>query len=189
MIKLICIVEEDTWGKKEKNRRKITMYYLKYFVKVLSFICYVGLIVYLAVSLPILFKSKPLVVLSGSMEPTYKVGSIIYYKESKDFKKGDVIVFQTSNDTNVTHRIEEIENGKITTKGDANETVDAQKITAEAVKGKVQKYSIPFVGYYINFINKNMWITSIAVLVLVSDFLVSNLKMFDINRKERRNSL
>jgi hypothetical protein len=24
---------------------------------------------------------------------------------------------------------------------------------------------------------------------LVSDFLVSNLKMFDINRKERRNSL
>ena len=54
---------------------------IKKVVHILSNIAYVAVLIYLLVSLPIFIGYKPLVVLSGSMEPTYKVGSIIYYEE------------------------------------------------------------------------------------------------------------
>ena len=53
---------------------------------------------------------QPLTVLSGSMEPTYHVGSLIYVKEVdyKELKSGDVITFMLDEDTLATHRIVEV---------------------------------------------------------------------------------
>ena len=49
-------------------------------------------------------------VMSGSMEPVYHVGSLIYVKEvdTDTLEKGDVITFMADEDTVVTHRIDEI---------------------------------------------------------------------------------
>ena len=69
------------------------MIIIKKIFNILSNVCYIGISIYLLVSFPILLGYKPLVVLSGSMEPTYKVGSIIYYEEPGEINKGDVIVF------------------------------------------------------------------------------------------------
>ena len=46
-------------------------------------------------------------VLSGSMEPTYHVGSLIYVKNVDPFQleEGDVITFMLDEDTVATHRI------------------------------------------------------------------------------------
>ena len=44
-------------------------------------IAYILIILYAIVCIPILFGKNPVVVLSGSMEPTYKIGSIIYYEK------------------------------------------------------------------------------------------------------------
>lgn len=46
-------------------------------------------------------------VLSGSMEPTYHVGSLIYVKDVdyKELEAGDVITFMLDEDTVATHRI------------------------------------------------------------------------------------
>ena len=71
-------------------------------------------------------------VLSGSMEPNYHVGSLVYIKkvEQKELKKGDTITFYLSENTIATHRIKEVvnEDNKIyyRTKGDANEIDDAK---------------------------------------------------------------
>ena len=158
------------------------MGFLKTTVKILSYICYVGIIIYLLVSLPIIFGYKPLVVLSGSMEPTCKVGSIIYYEENKSIEKEDVIVFTTDDNTFVTHRVIDIIDGKYVTKGDANESADADKVLLQSVKGKVINIEIPYAGYYVQYVNTNFWLIAVVVIILISEFLISNLKAFDIDK-------
>ena len=53
-------------------------------VKIKNFIfriIYILLIIYLLIFIPSFFGHKPLVVISGSMEPTLKVGGILYYEK------------------------------------------------------------------------------------------------------------
>lgn len=162
---------------------------IKKIIHLLAIVTYVFIIVYALVCIPIIFGHYPVVVLSGSMEPTYKVGSIIYYEqvESDELKKGDVITFNEKNNKMVSHRIVNIDNGLIETKGDANNVSDVNKIRFENVKGKVGKLCIPFIGYYIKFVNDNLTLIVIAaVIILVSEFLTSNAGTFDINNKNGR---
>ena len=56
---------------------------MKIFKKVVSYLsilCYVVIIALVLILAPMVVGYKPVVVLSGSMEPTYPVGSLIYYK-------------------------------------------------------------------------------------------------------------
>lgn len=99
-------------------------------------------------------------VLSGSMEPTHKVGSVVYVKkvEQNKLKKDDVITYYLDKNTLSTHRIVEIvkdektNETKYRTKGDANEKEDAVLVEYKNIKGKVM-FSIPLLGYILNFIN------------------------------------
>lgn len=95
-------------------------------------------------------------VMSGSMEPDYPVGAMIYVKpvDYKSLKVGDVISFVANNDkTVVTHRIDEIavdendsEVWRFRTKGDANTTADAQLVHYKNVIGTPVTV-IPYIGY------------------------------------------
>ena len=163
---------------------------VKRIVHFLSNICYFLILIYVTVCIPMLFRYYPIVVLSGSMEPAYKVGSVVYYeKVSTDMLKvGDTIVFPMNEDSRrmVCHRIIKIENGYITTKGDANKQADATKVSLAMVKGRVAKLSIIYIGYYIQFVNQHLGIVIVsAVIILVSEFLFSNSEIFDINKEER----
>ena len=158
-------------------------------IHMLAIISYVLIIVYAIVCIPMIFGRHPVVVLSGSMKPTYKVGSVIYYKKvpQRELKVGDVITFNANNNKMVSHRIANIDNGFIETKGDANNVSDVNKIRYENVRGKVGKSTIPYVGYYIKAVNDNLTIVVIAaVIILVSEFLISNTETFDINNKNGR---
>lgn len=163
------------------------MGFLKNIIHVLAHVIYFLIISYVIVCIPTLFGYKPVVVLSGSMEPTYKVGSIIYYKkiDKSLLKIGDVITF-SSNDTLVSHRISSVENDLFATKGDANNVVDVNKVSYQNIYGKVGDISIPYMGYYIKTINDNLYIVMIvSVVILLSEFLLSNIEAFDIKlRKE-----
>ena len=163
--------------------------FLKKIVHWLSNICYLLIIAYAIVEIPMLFGYNPLVVLSGSMEPSYKVGSVLYYKsvEEENLKVGDVITFELKDGTFVTHRINRIVNGEYETKGDANNTPDLFKVKYENVKGKVAKVSVPFIGYYVKFINSHLYLVGFVAIILLSEFLLSNVGVFDINKKERSN--
>lgn len=107
---------------------------------------------------PSLFGIQLKTVLSGSMEPTFKTGSIIAIKPAKDpsnLKKGDVITFMVGNDKLVTHRIVDVikDDNQLTfkTKGDNNDNSDADHVVAQNVVGKYIGITIPYAGYLIDY--------------------------------------
>jgi len=89
-------------------------------------------------------------VMSGSMEPGIKTGSVVFVKQvnPKELKSGDVITFLSNNANQlVTHRIVQIsEDNKIITKGDANSSRDVDSVALTSVKGKVI-FAAPYLGY------------------------------------------
>lgn len=121
------------------------------------------------------------------MSPTYKVGTVIYYEEVaiEDIKEMDVITFASGSDSNVTHRVTGFIDGKIQTKGDANISPDSELVTYEEVKGRVIEYKLPVVGYYIKFVNENLYLVGVVIIILISEFFIENMKCFDINNKKR----
>ena len=138
----------------------------------------VGLIVLLAVALVGVraLGLTPYAVLSGSMEPTYHVGSLIYVRKvaPEDVQIGDPITFVVNEDLLVaTHRVVDIavettgtetvkdeETGEETTvevpldepayyyqtKGDANADVDGAPVYYKNLIGE-PVFSVPYLGY------------------------------------------
>jgi len=99
-------------------------------------------------------------VLSGSMEPVYHTGSLIYVKEVdyRDLGEGDVITFMLNEDTVATHRIVGVvpdENDpsvvRYRTKGDANDAEDGSLVHYKNVIGS-PVFTIPKLGYVANYI-------------------------------------
>ena len=103
--------------------------------------------------IPILFGVKPFIVMSGSMSPTVKVGSLAYidtHTDPEKIKVGDIVAYGM-NGTVVTHRVVDIDGKNFTTKGDANNAVDLCPRTQKQIIGKL-RYSIPYMGYIAYFI-------------------------------------
>lgn len=99
-------------------------------------------------------------VLSGSMEPTYHVGALIYVKTVDPFEleSGDVITFMLDEDTIATHRIvgvvpdeEDPSVIRFRTKGDANESEDGGLVHYKNVIG-TPVATIPYLGYVANYV-------------------------------------
>ena len=155
--------------------------YLKFILKTIS-----SLIVLVAVVLAILLVGLKLVgfqiytVVSGSMEPNYHVGSLIYVKEVEPntLEVNDAITFKLGDNTIATHRIIEIvpdeENQNkysFRTKGDANDNPDANLVEPNKVLGKAI-FTIPYLGYLATYIksypgNIVAICTSIALIIVV----------------------
>ena len=96
-----------------------------------------------------LFGIVPYVILSGSMEPTIKTGSLCFINKKVDIqeiKKKDIIAFKLNDGTLVTHRVNDITKDGIITKGDSNKKVDEGLVTANNYVGK-NIFWIPKVGY------------------------------------------
>lgn len=91
------------------------------------------------------------VILSGSMEPTYHVNDLIFAVKAKNFKVGDIVVYQTGG-TPVVHRVIEADDGSgtVITQGDANNAPD-DPVVVSRIKGKVL-FAVPFVGAVMRFI-------------------------------------
>lgn len=99
-------------------------------------------------------------VISGSMEPSYHLGSLIYVKEvePETLKEGDVITFMLNQNTVATHRIikvlpdeEDPTVLRFRTKGDANLIEDTTPVHEENVLGKVVG-TIPYLGYVSDYV-------------------------------------
>lgn len=130
---------------------------------------------YLIIFIPILWGKKPLVVISGSMEPILKVGGILYYEQINidDFKVDDILVYQL-NDHIVSHRILKIDKDGFITKGDNNSSVDSYIVYKENIIGKGTNWSIPYIGYYADFIYNHKYL-----LLIIVGFIV----LLDVNNR------
>ena len=98
---------------------------------------------------------KTYAVISGSMEPTYPTGSLLYVKSvnAQELRVGDAITFMLDEDTVATHRIIEIipddEDSSILrfrTQGDANDTPDGTPVHYKNIIGK-PGFAVPDLGY------------------------------------------
>lgn len=144
-------------------------------IKIKNFIfriLYILIIIYLLVFVPCLWGHKPLVVISGSMEPTLKVGGILYYEkiDLEDFKIDDILVYKTK-DHIISHRIVDIVDAGFITKGDANNSIDNNLINKNQVLGKGTNWSIPYIGYYADFIYTHKYLLYISISIIVVDLL------------------
>ena len=99
-------------------------------------------------------------VLSGSMEPTYHTGSLIYVKKVDPYtiKEGQPITFMLDENTVATHRVVGIVQDeedpaviRFRTKGDANEAEDGSLVHYKNVIG-TPIFSIPYLGYVADYI-------------------------------------
>jgi len=91
--------------------------------------------------LPSVFGIKPAIILSGSMQPTFDTNALVFAKNTatEDLEEGDIITFMTADQKAITHRIVAINTSDntitYTTKGDANNTEDADVVTPDQVEG------------------------------------------------------
>ena len=161
---------------------------LKIVVRILSYICYAVIGVYALICAPMITGAKPVVVLSGSMRPTFEVGTIIYYKAvpQEEIQKDDIITFQMGDEL-VTHRVKRIENGNYITQGDANNVEDGKPVPYSSIQGRVGGLAIPILGYGVQFINSNIWLFIVIVVILLAEFLLSNMKSGKISTSEKEN--
>lgn len=119
------------------------------------------------------------VVLSGSMEPTYHTGSLIYVKKVDPYtiQEGQPITFMMNETTVATHRVVSIVPDeedptvlRFRTKGDANDVEDGGLVHYKNVIG-TPVFSIPYLGYVADYIQhppgRYVAISAGAVLLLL----------------------
>ncbi len=141
--------------------------------------------------IPVIGGYKPLMVLGGSMEPAIKIGSIALIKHIDPFKirPGDIITYRTSgqsgtNQTNkepfTTHRVIKVHKNKrhlsFETKGDANKTPDATRVSENLVLGKVT-LSLPYLAYPSRFART---LRGFILLVVTPGLLIISIEIRNI---------
>ncbi len=133
-------------------------------------------------------------VLSGSMEPAYHTGSLIYVKKVDPFtiQPGQPITFLLDEDTVATHRVvgvvpDEENPGVIRfrTKGDANEAEDGALVHCKNVIG-TPVFSIPYLGYLADYIQHppGMYVAISAGAILLLLVFLPDIFAEDKGRKK-----
>lgn len=114
--------------------------------------------------MPMPFGIGTAIVLSGSMEPEISVGDFIVVSEKKAYGEDSIVVFQDGRSL-VVHRVVEINDNTIVTKGDANNTVD-NPVEKTMVKGTVIAV-IPQIGSVVSFIQTPIGTMLFAIMAVV----------------------
>ena len=132
------------------------------------------------------FGLTPLIVQSGSMEPTVSTGSLIVARKTPaaELKRGDVVTVPRADRTLVTHRIAQLtlrgDTATLRLKGDANDVVDPQAYVVKHAGRMV--VTIPFVGRVAAWASSGIGLFALGLYVA---FLASAVVA---DRRERRQS-
>jgi len=133
-------------------------------------------------------------VISGSMEPTYSIGDLLYVKEVDPdaVKVGDPITFVLNEDLVVaTHRVTRIdsENRHFYTKGDANETEDANPVHFNNLVG-TPVFSLPWLGYVSAYIQNppGMYVAIGGGVLLIAAVFLPDLFVKKTKKEENQNN-
>ena len=142
-----------------------------------------AIIIVIGVSFLILYAIgiQPFVVESGSMEPNIKVGSVSFVNKRtkfEDIKENDVIAFKTASGKEATHRVVNITEEGMKTKGDANAVEDEILTTKENYIGK-NIFSIPKAGYIVKETQKprgRIVLITFVIVMLLAGILIGEPK-------------
>jgi len=160
-----------------------------------GFLGALGLVTILVVfsALPITGNYKFMVVRSGSMEPSVKMGSIVLVKPSANYSVDDIISFNAGfrgpdgKDVPVTHRVIEmrVDQGDpiYVTKGDANEDPDTRELNHRNVIGKVL-ISVPYIGYAVEAARTPY---GFLILILIPASIIAYSQVIKIWKEVKKN--
>lgn len=171
--------------KRKKIKKIVTIVFNVILVCLLVF----GLVIAFSL-MPFKNNYKILSVMSGSMAPTIKIGSLIFVKPASSYNQRDIVSFRPNNaKTNkdiVTHRIYAAEtknNQKLfITKGDANNAPDSDKISEERIIGRYI-FAIPVVGYLIGFIKT---LPGLVLIIIIPATLIISEEARKIRKEIKR---
>lgn len=142
---------------------------------------------------------KVFTVLSGSMEPVYQTGSLIYVKDVDPFEleAGDDITFMLNENTVATHRIVEVvpdpedaNTIRFRTKGVANEAEDGSLVHYKNIIGS-PVFSIPKLGYVATYIQQppgRYVAIAVAAILLLMVFIPDLFADDEADKKKKRKS-
>lgn len=149
----------------------------------------ISLILTALFTIPSLFGYMPYVVLSGSMEPVYPVGSLIYVApvDANSLEPGDAITFDR-NDAVVTHQVYEVnaDSKTVMTQGVANVDSDGsimhdvEPVSFSQVLG-TPVFCIPYLGYVNVFCTTMPGILIVALVALA--LIAASYATSDMRRK------
>lgn len=122
---------------------------------------------------PAILGYRSAVVLTGSMEPAIRADDLVIVHRQETYSAGDVIMFRSGANT-TTHRVTEVTAEGYRTKGDANNTADADTVPPADVLGRVV-LTLHGAGAAVRFLRTPLGalclVLMIPVLVLVPDML------------------
>ena len=137
-------------------------------VFLIGFIICFGSIVYqkkvLKSSMPNLFGYAGGTIVSGSMEPNIKIGDYVIVSVNGGYDVGEVVMFKRGN-SYIAHRVIEVFDDGIITKGDANDTED-KKISKDDVVGPVIKV-IKGLGNFLTFLAKYKYLFFVIIVLVI----------------------
>lgn len=117
-------------------------------------------------------------VMTGSMEKGIHPGDYLVVKKEKSYKKGDIVTYKID-DNYITHRIVKIENGRVITKGDAN-NVEDEEFSSDNIIGKYI-YKSEILNFIMDY--KYILVAIILILFIVFDYINKEDKKVN-NKKE-----
>lgn len=133
----------------------------------------IGLVV--AVTVPVAFGLHPMTVLTGSMRPMIQPGDMVVDEtiSPSQIRVGDIVTFREPHGTRtITHRVRKISisegQARVTTRGDANDTVEKWQVPVTGSVGRVV-YQVPKIGYPVTWShtrNGRLALVSIPALIL-----------------------
>ena len=155
--------------------------------------------------MPALFGKSLITIETPSMDPTYRVGDLVFVTkidddEKKDLKPGTIITYHAPIDINKdgaigdinTHRIETIDaNGIIVTKGDGNPLKDNEGDTPytihynDVIGTCTEDGKLPGVGNAIKFLRSSLGFFLFIVLPLVAFFIYELYRFIALLLEER----
>ena len=132
---------------------------------------------YILLSIPIFWGLVPFEVNFDSMAPSYTDGELVYYElvNKSDLNVGDLVVYDDAELENnrIFHRIVEITDSGLVTKGDSQEFNDPNLLKYESVVGRVTNTKLPMIGPYVKFANSNIIFIYGAIGIWAFYFLIS----------------
>ena len=137
-------------------------------------------------------------VLSGSMEPHLKVGSLVVTRsvEPETIAVGDIITFRQAmvGEEMITHRVIGIGQSSslyFETKGDANEAPDPFTVPARNLVGKIC-FHVPYWGYATEFLKTPFGFLFAVVIpgsILIAVYSINVWRALARNSKQRANEV
>jgi len=125
---------------------------------------------------------------SGSMQPVFNPGDLVITRPFDNLTAGEIITYRQGQ-TVVTHRIFEIKDGQIYTKGDANEDPDPHGITIDQVQG-VYLMRIPYLGYInsLTSTRKGWFLIIIIPTIILVGFIVKDIVKESLKKELKANA-